>query len=91
MFLDDRRMKKKVGDRRPRTVLNTNESLSFNYAQGKTDTETNFVVNNEICLGVRFAFKFSSVTLLIGRLGQLGRVQKDKLHGLAVETKKKKN
>ena len=38
------RMKKK-GDHRPRTVLNTSESPSFNYAQGKTDTEreTNFV------------------------------------------------
>ena len=27
------------------TVLDMNESLSFNYVQGKTDTETNFVVS----------------------------------------------
>ena len=38
-------------DHRPRTVLNTSESQSFNYVQGKTDTETNY----EICLGVHFA------------------------------------
>ena len=31
-----------------RTVLNTSESQSFNYMQGKTDTETNY----EICLSV---------------------------------------
>ena len=37
-------MKKKAGDHRPRTVLNMSELLSFNYAHGKTDTETNFVV-----------------------------------------------
>ena len=40
-----------AGDHCPRTVLNTSESQSFNYVQGKTDTETNY----EICLGVHFA------------------------------------
>ena len=40
----------KAGDHRPRTVLNMSESQSFNYAQGKTDTETSY----EICLGVHF-------------------------------------
>ena len=40
-----------AGDHRPRTVLNMSESQSFNYVQGKTDTETNY----EICLGVHFA------------------------------------
>ena len=40
-----------AGDHRPRTVLNTSELQSFNYVQGKTDTETNY----EICLGVHFA------------------------------------
>ena len=42
-----------AGDHRPRTVLNTSESQSFNYVQGKTDTETNY----EICLGVHFALR----------------------------------
>ena len=45
-------MKEKAGDHRARTVLNTSESYSFNYAQGKTDTETNFVVT------VGFSFIF---------------------------------
>ena len=40
-----------AGDHCPRTVLNTSESQSFNYVQGKTDTETNY----EICLCVHFA------------------------------------
>ena len=31
-----------VGDHSPRTVLNANESLSFNDAQSQTDSETNF-------------------------------------------------
>ena len=35
---------RKNSNHRPGTVLNTSESQSFNYAQGKTDTETNFVV-----------------------------------------------
>ena len=35
---------KKKGDQRPRTVLSTTECKSFNYAQGKTDTDTNFVL-----------------------------------------------
>ena len=39
-----------AGDHCPRTVLYTSESQSFNYVQGKTDTET-----YEICLGVHFA------------------------------------
>ena len=30
-----------AGDHCPRTVLNTSESQSFNFVQGKTDTETN--------------------------------------------------
>ena len=37
MFGNLQKMKKN-GDHRPRTVHNTSESLSFNYAQGKTDT-----------------------------------------------------
>ena len=44
-------VKEEAGDHRPTTVLNTSESQSFNYVQGKTDTETNY----EICLGVHFA------------------------------------
>ena len=36
--------RKKACDHRPRPVLNTSESKSFNYSQGQTDNKKNFVV-----------------------------------------------
>ena len=65
-------VKEEAGDHRPRTVLNTSESQSFNYMQGKTDTKTNY----EICLGVHFA----SVSIYL-RTRQYGH--RDKLRNLS--------